>query len=178
MSQEETQLVRTEDRERIARSLGRLDRLARLMDDQFELPLVKYKVGLDPLIGLIPGGGDWATWFVSLYILFEALRLQVPAKVLFGIGWNITLDLILGYAPGVGDLADFVFKANRRSVRIIFDHFDAKPKRRAELIDVPESALTKPKAGAERWLVGLLLLALFTALAAVPIAVLWWWLNN
>jgi hypothetical protein len=179
MSQDDQQLVRVKERERIERSLGRLDRLARLMDDQFELPIVKYKIGLDPLIGLIPGGGDWVTWFVSLYILLEALRLRVPSRVLFGIGWNITADLLLGYVPGVGDLADVAFKANRRSVRIIFDHFEAKPKRRTpEVIDVPETALDKPKSGAERWLVGLLLVALFTALAAVPLVALWWWLNQ
>lgn len=179
MSEDDTQLVRVKERERIERSLGRLDRLARLMDDQFELPLVKYRIGLDPLIGLIPGGGDWVTWFVSLYIVLEALRLRVPAKVLFGIGWNVTMDLIVGYVPGIGDLADAVFKANRRSVKIIFEHFDAKPNRRtSEIIDVPQTAVDKPKSGPERFLVALLLVVLFTAVAAVPILALWWWLNR
>ena len=179
MSSDDTQMVRVKERERIERSLGRLDRLARLMDEQFELPIIKTRIGLDPIIGLIPGGGDWVTWFVSLYIILEGLRLRLPAKVLFGIGWNVTLDLILGYAPGVGDLADVVFKANRRSVKLIFDHFDAKPKRRTtEVIDVPETAVDKPKSGPERFLVALLLVAVFTALAAIPLVALWWWLNQ
>ena len=167
--------VQTRERERIERSLSRLDRLARLLDDQFELPLVKYRVGLDPLLGLIPGGGDWVTWFVSLYILFEALRLRIPTRLLFGIGLNVTTDLILGYVPGVGDVVDAVFKANRRSVDLITQHFDGRRDPRApERITIPETALESARSGMERWPVAVLLVVAFTVLAAVPIVLVWW----
>lgn len=171
--------ARDAEKVRIERSLARLDRLARLLDDQFELPIVKVRVGLDPLIGLIPGGGDWVTWMVSIYVLFEALRLRVPPRVLVGIAWNSTADLVLGYAPGVGDVVDVLYKANRRNVQLIFDWFEARENPRArDQIEVPSTALDKPRAGAERWLIGLLLVAVFTALAAVPLLLLGWWLQG
>lgn len=180
MNDPKTALTKTTaERERIERSLSRLDRLAKLMDDQFELPVVKYRIGLDPLLGLIPGGGDWVTWIVSLYVLFEALLLRVPLKVLVGIGATVTTDLVLGYAPGVGDLADVVFKANRRSVRIVTEYFEGQKDPRApERVKIPETALQKPRSGPERWIVGIFLVALFTALAAVPIVLLWWLLRG
>lgn len=179
MSEPTALAVREKEQQRIEGALTRLDRLARLMDDQFELPLIKVRVGLDPIIGLIPGGGDWVSWMVTIYILFEALRLRVPARVLFGIGWNATADLVLGYAPGVGDIIDVVYKSNRRSVKLIFEWFEARPSSRSlETIEIPIGALSKPKAGPERWLIAGALLAVLTALAAVPIALLWWWLSG
>ena len=166
---------RSEEQRRIERALGRLDRLSKLMDDQFELPIVKVRVGLDPIIGLIPGGGDWVSWTVSLYILFEAIRLQVPAKVMLGIGWNATSDLVLGYAPGVGDFIDILYKANRRSVKLILDWFEAqKNPTTPDIIHVPQTALEKPKSGPERWLIGAVLVLVLTAVAALPFAALWW----
>lgn len=179
MTDDAALVVRTKEKQRIEKALSRLDRLAHLLDDQFELPLVKTRIGLDPIIGLIPGGGDWVTWVVSLYILFEAVLLRVPLKVIARIGTNVTADLLLGYAPGVGDVADVFFKANRRSVGAIIDHFDGKNDPRApERVKIPETALEKPRSGFERWPVALFLVALFTALAAVPILVIWWLLQG
>ena len=167
------------ERDRVERALARLDRLARLMDDQFELPLVKTRIGLDPLIGLIPGGGDWVAWVVSIYVLLEALFLRVPLRVLFGIGFNATADLLLGYVPGVGDVIDIVFKANRRSVNLLFEHFEARPRREARArVEIPESALQKPKSGPERWLFGAVLIAALSAVAIAPLVLLWFLLSG
>lgn len=163
------------EQRKLERALTRLDRLARLMDDQFEIPIVRVRVGLDPIIGLIPGGGDWVTWVVTMYILLEALRLHVPLPILLKIGWNATADLILGYVPGVGDVADIWFKANRRSVKLLMEWFDAEQNPRArDMIVVPKTAVTKPKAGASRWIVGAVLVLVLTAFAALPWVLIWW----
>lgn len=177
---EDTALVpRDAEQQRVERALTRLDRLAKLMDDQFEIPIIKVRIGLDPLIGLVPGGGDWVSWMVSIYILFEALRLRVPVKVLLGIGYNATADLIIGYVPGAGDLLDVVFKANRRSVRLIMEWFEATPNSKArDLIQVPKTALEKPKAGFERWGVALVLVTILTAVGSLPIVLFWMWLTG
>ena len=163
--------------QQIERSLTRLQRLAKLMDDQFELPIVRYRIGLDPIIGLIPAGGDWVTWAVSVYIVWEALRLGVPIKVLAQMGAQLSVDLIAGYVPGVGDIADVFIKANKRNVQLLFDHFDAEipSATHPERIEVPQTALTKPQSHPiPRYLFGLALILFLFALATVPIVVLWW----
>lgn len=170
---------RAVEQQKIERALTRLDRLARLLDDQFELPLVKVRVGLDPMIGLIPGGGDWVTWCVSIYILLEAVLLRAPLRVLARIGSIVTFDLLLGYAPGVGDFADVLFKANRRSVRLLTEHFGGRHDPRApDRIVVADDALDRPRAGFERWPFSVFLVIVFTTLAALPLALIWWLLQG
>jgi hypothetical protein len=180
-------LVTTDEREhsreqqRVERALTRLRGVGELMDDKFELPLVKVKVGLDPLIGLIPGGGDWVSWAVSVYIVLEAARLGVPAQKLLRMGWNISVDLVGGYAPGVGDFFDVLFKANRRNVDMVLDHFDASVDTAAPgVVRVPTEALDKPREGSAfaRWFVALALVVLSFALASVPILVIWYFFSS
>lgn len=131
-------------RPEVEKALKRLDRVAKLMDDQFELPIIKYRVGLDPIIGLIPGGGDWVVWAVSVFIFWQAYKLNVPMGVLFKMASNISVDLLGGYVPGVGDVFDAAFKANKRNVELIHAHFGGAPELGAQLPAViPEQALTK-----------------------------------
>ena len=160
------------ERKKIERSLSRLSKLATLLDDQFELPIIKQRIGLDPIIGLIPGVGDWVSWVVSVYIIWESLRLKVPLKILFGIGKNITFDFILGYVPGVGDVMDIVIKANKRSVSLLLNHFDASPiTKEVETITLPVTATQKPTSPAIiRYPLGLGLIFFFFLLALIPIS--------
>lgn len=160
----------------LERSLGRLNSLARLMDDQFEVPVLKVRLGLDPLIGAIPGGGDWVTWLVSIYILWEAMRLGAPIPVLLKMAWNLSLDLLAGYIPIVGDLADVAIKANRRNVDLVLAHFGASGQpSQPEIIVVPTTAMARPRpnrAAAVALLV--VLTAGLFALAAVPVALMYY----
>ena len=154
-------------REQLERALTRLDRIAHLMDDQFELPLIKRRVGLDPIIGLIPGGGDWVVWFVSVFIFLQAFKLGVPNRLLLQMALHIAIDLLGGYVPGVGDLFDAAYKANKRNVQLVRAHFGAAPELGSALpITLPERALARPSSSpAARYaliaalIVGLLILA-------------------
>lgn len=165
---------------RAERSLKRLDALASLMDDQFEIPLIKQRVGLDPLLGLIPGGGDWIAWFVGVYIFWEAMRLGVPRAVLVKMAANIAVDLLGGYAPGIGDFFDLLFKSNRRNVDLIREHFGARPEPGAPLPPaLPERALiTQRESQLARVAIGVTLTALLAALASGPLLLLLWYLNR
>lgn len=160
----------------LERSLGRLNSLARLMDDQFEVPGLKVRIGLDALIGAIPGGGDWITWLVSVYILWESMRLGVPMPILLKMAGNLTLDVLVGYIPVVGDLADVAIKANRRNVNLTLEHFGASARPAApDIIVIPPGTLQKPNPSP--WLAAglvLVLTALLFALAAVPTALIYW----
>lgn len=164
------------ERQKIERSLSRLSKLATLLDDQFELPIIKRRIGLDPIIGLIPGVGDWISWVVSVYIIWESLRLKVPLKVLFGIGRNITMDFMLGYVPGVGDIIDVLVKANKRSVSLLLKHFDASPLTQevettlSPIITLPPTATEKATSSAiVRYPLGIGLIFFFFILASIPL---------
>ncbi len=169
------------EREKIERSLSRLSKLATLLDDQFELPVIKKRIGLDPIIGLIPGGGDWISWVISTYIIWEALRLKVPIRVLFGIGRNITTDFLVGYVPGIGDIIDVLLKANKRSVDLLLKHFNASVvSTENQSIILPENAHIKPTSSALiRYPLGVALVTFFAILAAIPLTLTYflaqWW---
>ena len=77
--------------------------LAYILDDLIPIPGTKYRVGLDPIIGLIPGLGDTSTAALSSVILVHGLRAGVPRVVLVRMAFNILINSILGALPGIGD---------------------------------------------------------------------------
>jgi hypothetical protein len=107
------------------RRVERLRQLAYLLDDRFRIPGTKYRIGLDGLVGLVPGVGDAVTTLISLYIVLEARRLGLPVSKLGRMGLNVGLDAVLGAVPLVGDLFDVAWKANRRNVALLLDHLEA-----------------------------------------------------
>jgi hypothetical protein len=107
------------------RRVERLRQLAHLLDDRFRIPGTKYRIGLDGLVGLVPGVGDAVTTLISLYIVLEARRLGLPVSKLGRMGLNVGLDAVLGAVPLVGDLFDVAWKANRRNVALLLDHLEA-----------------------------------------------------
>lgn len=104
------------------RELDRLDRLANLMDQQFLIPGSDIRVGLDSIIGLIPGIGDTASLAVSGYIVHRAWKAGVSPLILSRMIWNIFVDWIIGIIPFFGDLFDVGWKANRRNVDMLKAH--------------------------------------------------------
>ncbi len=98
--------------------LRRARHVATLLDDAITIPVVNVKVGLDPLVSLVPVSGDIVAVVCSLYIVFEAVRSGVPRSVVVRMLLNIAIDAAVGSIPVVGDLFDVVWKANRRNVRL------------------------------------------------------------
>jgi hypothetical protein len=111
--------------------LIRARRLARLLDDLIRVPGTNIGIGLDPLIGLIPGVGDMIGGLMSTYILMVAAREGVPASVLARMLGNIALDSVVGVVPLFGDLFDFAMKSNRRNVDLLERYLASPSKTRA-----------------------------------------------
>ena len=82
-----------------------------------------YRIGLDPLIGLVPGAGDWIGAAFSLYLLYEAARLGLPFHVLVRMALNVTIEALVGMIPFLGDCFDFVWQANMRNVGLVEQHY-------------------------------------------------------
>ncbi len=103
-------------------TLTRLRRLSRLLDSAFRIPIINYRVGLDAIVGLVPGVGDAVMLVPALYIIFEAYRLGAPAGTLARMVFNVGLETLIGSVPLLGDLFDATWKANLRNLRLLEQH--------------------------------------------------------
>jgi len=122
------------------RRLKRLRALAWMLDRS--IPLGRWRIGLDPIIGLLPGAGDWIGAVLSLYVVYESARLGAPARLLARMGGNILVDVLIGTIPLVGDLFDFAWQANSRNLALIENHYRA---------GLPRDRL-KPRSMSKIWL--------------------------
>lgn len=104
--------------------LTKLRRISRLLDNAIAIPGTKIRFGLDPILGLLPGGGDTITGGIAAYIVVEAARMGVPRNILYQMVGNIVLDSLAGTIPVVGDLFDVGWKANIRNIELLEKHVD------------------------------------------------------
>ncbi|MGN6392771.1 MAG: DUF4112 domain-containing protein [Gemmatimonadales bacterium] len=104
------------------RRVERLRRIGWLLDRSVRIPGTRVTLGLDPLVGLIPGIGDLLGGLFSLYIILEAARLGVPRGLLARMGWNVALDTLVGEVPILGDLFDIGFQSNMRNLALLDDY--------------------------------------------------------
>jgi hypothetical protein len=102
--------------------LRHLKRFAHWMDDGVRLPGIPLRVGLDPIIGLVPGLGDAAGALLSAWILVEAVRLGASKATLGRMAYNIAVDALGGAFPLLGDVFDAVWKTNLRNVALLERH--------------------------------------------------------
>lgn len=105
-------------RERSEGHLRQLRALARLLDSSIPLP-GGYRIGLDGLIGLIPGFGDAVGASLSAYIVWRAAQVGASWTTLLRMAGNVLIDGFVGLIPILGDLFDFAFKANQRNMELL-----------------------------------------------------------
>ena len=113
--------------------LQRLRGLTHVLDNAIAIPGTRVRVGLDPLLGLLPGGGDLAGAVLSAYIVLEAARFGLPKETLLRMLTNLVLDTVLGSVPLVGDFFDATWKANSRNLDLLEAHVkNPRPQRAAD----------------------------------------------
>lgn len=100
----------------------RLGRLAWLLDNSIALPGTRFRIGLDAILGLIPGLGDLLGVLASGYIVREAARLGAPPSVLTRMAFNVAVEGVVGLVPIFGDVFDAVWKANQRNYALLEEH--------------------------------------------------------
>jgi hypothetical protein len=112
--------------EKLPRDLVALRRFAFFMDEAFTIPGTRFKVGLDALVGLIPGIGDVIGGVMSAWIVVGAIRHRVPARIVLRMIANIVADLLFGAVPVAGDVFDFMFEENIMNMRLLEKHRDRR----------------------------------------------------
>jgi|GEM_PF-1737473 len=100
-------------------SVERARKISSLMDAAFTIPIIRKKIGLDPLLGLLPVGGDVISAMIAAYLLWVAFELRLPKPVIARMGLNIAIDLLVGCIPVVGDIADAMWKSNQMNFKLL-----------------------------------------------------------
>ena len=101
------------------KALLKAQKLANLLDTAVKLPFIPIRIGLDSIVGLIPGAGDALMLFVSLRIVWLGKSLGMPKALVAQMVKNSAIDFGLGFIPFIGDIVDIFYKANQKNVRIM-----------------------------------------------------------
>ncbi|HEV8363359.1 MAG TPA: DUF4112 domain-containing protein [Gemmatimonadaceae bacterium] len=112
----------------LSRDLERARGLAQLLDSAIRIPVIGVRIGMDALLGLVPGGGDAVGALLGAYPIVLAVRHRLPHAVVVRLLGNIAVDAIFGSVPIIGDLFDIGFKSNLRNQRLI-ERYAAEPTR-------------------------------------------------
>ena len=118
--------------ERFAAAERRIGRITHALDELVAVPGTPVKVGLDPVVGLIPVVGDAVAAFAGVWVIGEAARFGIPRVVLGRMVVNLLIDLAFGAIPLLGDIFDVVFRSNSRNLALFRHHAldpDASPRR-------------------------------------------------
>jgi len=131
--------------------------IADLLDSRCKIPGTRIKFGIDPILGLIPGVGDWFGGMLSIYFMIEAFRAGGGLSVVLRIFLNIILDIIIGSIPLIGEVFDVAWKANRRNAKLI------------------QNLHTEQKKTEKRskWFVGLVIVLLTGIILGLIVTVVW-----
>jgi hypothetical protein len=142
---------------RQAQGLDGLRKVAQLLDSAFVVPGTSYRVGLDPILGLVPGLGDLVSPLFTIGILWQARELAIPRVVLARMILNVAIDSLLGAVPVVGDLFDFAWKANNKNLALVERHAQEE----------------RPASGGD-WLFVGLTVATLLLMAVIPFVIVGW----
>jgi hypothetical protein len=134
--------------------LATLRRIAELLDSAFLVPGTNYRIGLDPIIGLIPMIGDLASPLFTIGLLWQAYDLRIPKVVQLRMIFHAAIDALVGAVPFIGDLFDFGWKANQRNLALLERH-----------------AYEERHGDAGDWLFVVAMTVLLMAIAALPFVV-------
>lgn len=143
-----------------------LDGLATLLDSAFQIPGTSWRIGLDPIIGLIPGLGDIISSVFSFIIVFAAWQRNLPKVTIARMVANIAIDTLVGSMPILGDIFDAAWKSNKKNVALL---------KRASAEQAEGAGF---KAHARDWGALIMLVLAAAAMIAVPIWVLIWLLRH
>ena len=137
--------------------LTALRNISELLDSAFVVPGTTYRIGLDPIIGLVPILGDLASPLFTIGVLWQGRDLGIPKVIQLRMIFNAAIDALIGAIPLVGDLFDFAWKSNKMNLALLERH-----------------AYEEHRASAGDWLFVVAMILLVVLIAAVPFILAGW----
>ena len=134
-----------------------LRRVSGMLDSAMLVPGTKIRFGLDPILGLIPGLGDFVSPLFTIGILWQARDLGIPKVVQLRMIFNVAIDTLVGIVPVAGDLFDVAWKANDMNMALLERH-----------------AYEENPASTRDWVFVSAMIALLVVLAVTPFLLLGW----
>jgi hypothetical protein len=134
--------------------------VSQLLDSAFPIPGTSYRVGLDPIVGLVPWVGDLVSPLFTIAILWQAREMALPRVVQLRMVINVAIDALIGAIPVVGDLFDFAWKANNKNMALLERH-----------------ALSSRRASVGDWLFVAGIIVVLLVIAAAPFVIAVWLLT-
>lgn len=107
-------------------ALRRVRGLSTLLDDAIPIPGTDRRIGIDPIVGILPVGGDLATAVLALYPILEAYRFGASRGTLAWMLGRVVVDAVVGSIPVLGGVFDAVFKANEWNTRTFERHIEQR----------------------------------------------------
>ncbi|TMT87401.1 DUF4112 domain-containing protein [Haloterrigena sp. H1] len=107
-------------------AIERMRFVAHALDEGIRVPGTDARVGLDPILGILPGAGDTAAAAVSLYVVVEAARMGVSSSTLLRMLANVGVDAIVGSVPVLGVVFDAFWKANTWNLELALEDLAAE----------------------------------------------------
>ncbi|WP_236739092.1 DUF4112 domain-containing protein [[Phormidium ambiguum] IAM M-71] len=129
--------------ERLA-TLNRIRKFTYLMDSAFRIPVIGFRFGLDPIVGLIPGAGDIVSTAFSAYLIYLAARFRLPPQIFRQMIFNVALEAVIGTVPLVGDIFDAFYKSNIRNLALLEKHLGIDDPETTEQINSVTNQLKEP----------------------------------
>jgi hypothetical protein len=111
-----------------------IEKLAWVMDRS--IPIGRWRIGLDGIIGLVPGLGDLIGAAISAMIVVAGVRAGLPRSAIARMVANIAIEAVVGVVPLLGDLFDMAWKANTRNVEIFREALKGKRSRARDSVFV------------------------------------------
>ena len=137
--------------------LQALRKISQLLDSAFLVPGTTWRVGLDPILGLVPGIGDLVSPLFTAGILWQARELGLPKVVQLRMIFNVAIDALVGIVPVLGDLFDFAWKSNDMNMALLERHAHEE----------------HPASGGD-WIFVIVAIALLIVLAVLPFVIAAW----
>jgi hypothetical protein len=100
-------------------ALLKAQKMANVLDTAIKLPIIPFRIGLDSIIGLLPGVGDLAMLLAGMRIVFLGNKIGLPRALIKQMVVNLLIDFALGFVPILGDVIDIFYKANQKNVRLM-----------------------------------------------------------